>query len=241
MPWLEQQGVSRDLVKKYQRSGWVRRIERGAYARLEDAVEWTGGLHALQYQLKLPVHLGGKRALDLQGYGHYARRHEGGRLRLFATRGTRLPAWFRRHAWGPRLAFTAGDLFGARNASGVTERVSGDFPIRLSAPERAALETLEDVPRLESFGEARLLMGGLTTLRPALVQELLEACRSVKAKRLFLFLAEEAGHPWVKELSLAKVDLGRGKRSIVKGGRFDGKYLITVEPDPDGVIARRAP
>ena len=68
-------------------------------------------------------------------------------------------------------------------------------------------------------------------MRPELVQQLLEVCRSVKVKRLFLFLAEEAGHAWVKELNILKLDLGKGKRSIVKGGRLDKRYQITVEPN----------
>ncbi|MEK6543940.1 MAG: type IV toxin-antitoxin system AbiEi family antitoxin domain-containing protein, partial [Elusimicrobiota bacterium] len=237
-PWLERQGVSADLVKKYNRSGWVRRIERGAYGRLEDTVEWTGALHAVQYQLKLSIHLGAKRALEVQGYGHYVRQREGGTLRLYGPHGMRLPTWLARHDWGVKIKFTAANLFPSKMAIGLTERPAGDFPIRLSAPERAMLETLDDVPGLQSFAEARLLMGGLTTLRPELVQELLETCRSIKAKRLFLFLAEEAGHAWVKELNPLKVNLGKGKRSIVKGGRFDPKYQITVETDPEAFSIR---
>lgn len=233
LPWLQQHGVSRDLVKKYQRSGWVRRIQHGAYGRLNDVVVWAGGLNSIQYQLELPVHLGAKRALELQGYGHYVRMREGGDLHLFGPKRTRLPTWFVRQDWGVKLVFSASDLFPGKMELGLTERVDGDFPIRLSAPERAIFEVLEDVPRLQSFGEARQLMAGLTTLRPELVQQLLEACRSVKAKRLFLFLAEEAGHAWVKELNILQLDLGKGKRSIVKGGRFDKRYQITVEPNID--------
>lgn len=240
-PWLEEHGVSPGLVKKYQRSGWVRRIERGAYGRLEDAVDWAGALHAVQYQLKLPVHLGAKRSLELQGYAHFVRMREGGTLRLYAPRGTRLPTWFVRHDWGVKVVSTAADLFPGKMSAGLTERPSGDFTLRLSAPERAMLEALEDVPRLQSFDEARLLMGGLTTLRPEVVQELLEACRSVKAKRLFLFLAEEANHAWFKVLTPSKVDLGKGKRSIVKGGRLDAKYQITVAPDPDAFSVNEGP
>lgn len=239
--WLERHGVSYGLAQKYQHSAWVRRLWRGAYARLEDAVEWPGALHAVQYQLELPVHLGAKRALELQGYSHYVRQREGGILRLYAPKGTRLPTWFARHGWGVKIVFTAADLFPRKMNAGLTESKVGDLALRLSAPERAILEALEDVPLRQSFDEARLLMGGLTTLRPMLVQELLGACRSVKAKRLFLFLAEEAGHAWVKELDVAKVDLGSGKRSIVKGGRFDPKYSITVEPNPEVVSLREGP
>jgi hypothetical protein len=61
-----------------------------------------------------------------------------------------------------------------------------------------------------------------------LVQALLEACTSVKAQRLFLHLAEKHGHAWFKQLKLAKVSLGSGKRVFVAGGRLDPNYLITV-------------
>ncbi len=94
------------------------------------------------------------------------------------------------------------------------------------------MEVLYLVPANESFEEAGLLMEGLTTLRPRLVQALLTQCRSVKVKRLFMFLAEACNHAWVKKLDLSKVDFGKGKRMIVKGGRFDAKYNITV-PDTD--------
>ena len=75
-------------------------------------------------------------------------------------------------------------------------------------------------------------MEGLTTLRPKLVQRLLEECKSVKVRRLFLFMAESSNHDWVKELNVEKIDLGSGKRVIVKNGVLDKKYKITV-PKPD--------
>ncbi|MBI4062974.1 MAG: type IV toxin-antitoxin system AbiEi family antitoxin [Elusimicrobia bacterium] len=228
--WLQKHGVSRLLANYYHKAGWVHRIGRGAYARLEDKVDWTGGLHAIQYQMGCPVHVGGKRALELQGYAHFLRMREGGAVRLYAPRGTRLPQWLRRYDWGINFAYTAANLFAGKTETGLTEKAVGDFSIRLSAPERAMLELLNDVPNSQSFEESRLLMGGLATLRPDLTQTLLEACRSVKAKRLFLFLAEEAGHAWVKQLDLKRVYLGKGKRSIIKGGHFDPKYQITVGP-----------
>jgi len=240
-PWLRKRGVSRYLANAYHRSGWVRRIGRGAYARLDDKVAWTGGLHAVQYQLDMPVHLGGKRALERQGYGHFVRFNEGGFARLFGTPGTRLPAWFKRYDWGVKIEYTMVELFRGKMQSGLTEREVGDFQIRLSAPERAMLELLYDVPDRQSFEEARLLMQGLTTLRPELVRELLEACRSVKAKRLFLFLAEEQGHAWMKDLDVSKVDLGSGKLSVVKGGRLDSKYQMTVEPNPEPTTIEEIP
>jgi hypothetical protein len=64
------------------------------------------------------------------------------------------------------------------------------------------------------------------------VEQLLESCKSVKVKRLFVYLAEDSGHRWLDRVDLAKVDLGRGKRVIGEGGHFVSKYQLSV---PDGV------
>ena len=90
------------------------------------------------------------------------------------------------------------------------------------------MEVLYGVPSEESYEEAMLLMQGLTTLRPRLVQALLEHCASVKVKRLFMVVAESCQHAWVKKVDVSKVDFGKGKRMLVRGGRFDPKYNITV-------------
>lgn len=95
------------------------------------------------------------------------------------------------------------------------------------------LEVCRLVPGAEPYEEARLLMEGLVGLRPSLVQRLLRRCTSVKSKRLFMHLAESCQHAWVKKLDMASVDFGKGKRSLVKGGRLDAKYQITV-PVPAG-------
>lgn len=50
------------------------------------------------------------------------------------------------------------------------------------------LEMLHLVPLKVGFDEAWLVMGNLVTLRPEVVQGLLEACRSVKVKRLLPWL-----------------------------------------------------
>ena len=75
------------------------------------------------------------------------------------------------------------------------------------------------------------LMEGLNNVRPDHVQTLLEQCQSVKVKRLFLYLAEKAEHSWLRTVDLSQIDLGKGKRSLVKGGVFIDKYQITVPED----------
>ncbi len=226
--WLEVQGAYQQLVHAYEKSGWIRRIGQGAYVRVGDTAEWTGGLHALQEQLKLPVHAGAKTALQMQGYAHYLAMGMGGRVTLFGSSGTRLPAWFRQYDWGVELRYTTTRLFADDPKAGLSKKELATYAITVSAPERAIMEVLYLVPAEESFEEAGLLMEGLTTLRPRLVQSLLEQCHSVKVKRLFMFLAEACNHAWVRKLDLSKVDFGKGKRMIVKGGRLDTKYNITV-------------
>jgi tRNA-binding EMAP/Myf-like protein len=90
------------------------------------------------------------------------------------------------------------------------------------------MEMLYLVPEKVSFEESLLIMESLVTLRPEIVQKLLEICRFVKVKRLFMYMAEKHRHPWVGKLNLSRIDLGRGKRRIVSGGELDPKYQITV-------------
>lgn len=226
--WLKSKGVSQQLVHEYEKSGWVRRVGRGAYLRVGEVVEWSGGLNAVQNQLGLPVHVSDKTALQLQGYAHFLPFGKSGILSLFGLPGTRLPAWFQKCDWGVTLRYTTVRLFPGNLDIGLTQKDMGSFSLRVSAPERAIMELLYLVPGEESLEEAGLLMEGLATLRPDLVQRLLEQCRSVKVKRVFLYLAEQSNHSWLGKLDQAGINLGKGKRVVVKGGRLDTKYSITV-------------
>jgi Transcriptional regulator, AbiEi antitoxin, Type IV TA system/Transcriptional regulator, AbiEi antitoxin N-terminal domain len=232
LPWLEKHGAYQQLVHEYEKSTWVQRVGRGAYAKAGDKVEWTGGLHAIQEQLGLPIHAGGKTALQMQGYAHFLPMGRGVTVLLFGPPGLKLPTWFRQYRWGVKLRYTATNLFPGETNQGLTKRDLGSYSVTVSTPERGIMEVLYGVPDEESYEEAKLLMEGLTTLRPQLVQALLKQCASVKVKRLFMVLAESSQHAWVKKLDLSKVDFGKGKRMLVKGGRLDSKYNITV-PDTD--------
>jgi len=71
-------------------------------------------------------------------------------------------------------------------------------------------------------------MEGLPNLSPRRLQTLLEDCRSVKVKRLFFWFAERHNHAWMGKIDRSRIDLGRGKRLLVRGGKLDPKYNITV-------------
>lgn len=228
LPWLEKQGVYQQLAYEYERSGWLQRVGRGAYVRGGDRFDWTGGVHAIQSQLGLRVHVGGKSALELQGLGHFAPAGSGDYLYLFGGPGQKLPSWFLRHDWGRRIAYKMPLLFEGEAELGLTGHAFYTFEVKISAPERAVLELLHLVPKEQSAEEAALLIEGLGNLRPKLLQQLLERCNSIKVKRLFLALAERYDHSWIKRLSLEKIDLGKGKRVVVPGGVLDPKYLVTL-------------
>jgi hypothetical protein len=234
--YLNNIGFSRDLLVKYKNSGWLESFGRGAYIRSGDRVDWPGALFTLQTQLGLPVHAGGKTALERKGYAHYLPARQN-RVFLYGPRGLALPAWFKGDRFGVEFVVTRTNLFPAELREGFTEFQEKDFSVRISAPERAMLEMLHLVPLKVGFDEARLVMGNLVTLRPDIVQGLLEVCRSVKVKRLFLYMAENQEHAWLSQVDLSKVDLGKGKRMIVPNGRYDAKYQITVPVDREGMTA----
>jgi hypothetical protein len=234
--YLNDIGFSRDLLVKYKNSGWLESFGRGAYIRSGDRVTWLGALFTLQAQLGLSVHAGGKTALERKGYAHYLPARQK-RVFLYGPRGLILPAWFKGDRFGVEFVVTRTNIFPPESREGFTEFQEKDFSVRISSPERAMLEMLHLVPLKVGFDEARLVMGNLVTLRPEVVQGLLEACRSVKVKRLFLYMAENQGHAWLSQVDLSKVDLGKGKRMIVSNGRYDAKYQITVPVDREGMTA----
>ena len=227
--WLDEQGVYRQLAGTYVKSGWIERLGQGAFKRVGENVDWSGGLYTLQTQLNMSVHPAGITALQLQGNAHYLpARLKQSKIVLFGSKNEKLPKWFKGYTWDVAVRYVMTGLFGRYTGLGLTTYNSGNYEIKISSSERAAIELCYDVPIRESFDELDQIMSGLTTLRPRIVQELLEKCGSVKTKRLFMYLAEKHNHAWVKKLNLEKVNFGTGKRSLCNNGHYNSKYKIVV-------------
>jgi hypothetical protein len=225
-PFFERHGVSPKLAEQYRKGGWIDAVGRGAFVRRGDKVGWQGAVYALQKYLDKPIQPGGRTALELQGDAHYVRLGPRSQVHLYGPPGARLPRWFTQHDWGVALHYFGSSLLpGNIDTSG---KWNGDFVLSLSSPERAILEVLDGVPQVAGFDEAARLMEGLPSLRPGLMQKLLQACTSVKVKRLCLFLADATHMPWREAINDKRLDLGVGKRQIVAGGRLDHRYGITV-------------
>ena len=223
--WLVKQGYSRELQARYKKSEWLQSLGAGALIRAGDNVGYEGAIYALQKQAGLSIHPGGRTALALQGKGHYlelARK----KVAVFGNKGEKLPSWFKKHDWGVEVEFYQTSFLPPD--IGWREVELKNFSIQVSGAARAVMECLYLAPEKQDLVECYQFMEGLNNFRPDLIQQLLEQCQSVKVKRLFLYLAEKAGHVWVEYLDLKKIDLGKGKRSVVKDGVYVPKYQITV-------------
>lgn len=227
--WLQSKGIYRQLIDSYINSGWLERIGPGAYKRKEDTVNWSGGLYALQNLQRIPVHVGGKTALELHGLGHYIRMSDTQKTVLWKTPDVRLPSWFLNFKWEADLQIRSATLF-TEQMNILSKKQVEEVEITISPAERAILEYLYDIPKYEGIDEADYIMEGLSTLRPTVLQKLLNSCTSVKVKRLFLYLADHHNHSWFKRLDPSTITLGTGKREIVKGGKLNKKYQLVV-PD----------
>lgn len=227
--WLNEHAITAKLAWWYAKTGWLEKVGNKLYKRSGKNFGWHDIVSALQQQLVLPLHIGGKTALQLLGKSHYVLMQDFSRINLYAGQKVSLPSWLNNVA-GCSTTFKVHqtELFDKNFNKGIVKREFNGFELQFSAPERAILELLAGVPKESTYEEAFLLMGNLPQSRPKIAQSLLENCNSIVAKRLFLHLAEKCQHEWLKELDIKNITLGSGKRKIGAGGIFDAKYKISV-------------
>ena len=224
--WLQDHGFDRPAVDYYLRSGKLEGVAHGVYRRPGPALKWQAVVYSLS-ELGYRVHVGHLSALAFHGFQHYL--ELGGTAKVLLYSDQHLPGWINDAQNAPRLVEMKRSPF-ADFELGIQDVPFGtwDWPVRYASPERAFLELTSTVSSVEEIGRAQLMMEGAANLKPALLQSLLQECRQVKAKRLFLWMAREQRHSWYRHIDRAKIDLGSGKRQIVKGGVFDDEFSITV-------------
>ena len=255
--WLERHNVSRQLRRKYVLNGWLLTLARGVYCRptaaaQPSALPWQQLVISLNALLNLPVAAGGRTSLELQDFSHYVAASDTREAHLFSNE--HLPGWVSCVDVNTKLVLhSARKLFRGREVpthltaegapsspedSGFTEQTWGHWKhaLPLSTPERAILELLNEVPKSETFHQADVLMEGMRNLSPRRLQGMLADCRSIKVKRLFLWFAEHHNHAWLQKLDRSSIDLGKGKRMLVRGGKLDTKYNITVPVSLHGSV-----
>ena len=248
--WLRAHGYSNSLVARYVGSGWLVAPARGVYMRAGGRLQWDGGVRSLQVGEGMPLHVGGRFALAFQGHEHYLRLGDAGTITLYGP--VPPPGWVGKLSMEQRFEYQGKgpfDLLAVPVTAEVSEKalseaglawhsaVPGVDALVCSTPERAMLELCDGVSDAAGVYEADALMQAMTTLRPQRIGLLLRHCRSIKAKRLFLALADRHRHAWLAHVPMDGVDLGRGKRALVPGGRLHPTYQITLPGDLDEHLA----
>jgi hypothetical protein len=223
--WLTNNGYSNQLLNRYKNSNWIETVGLGAVKQSGDVITVEGALYALQKQAGGNIHPGGKTALSMLGKSHYLE-FSTKRMVLFGDAKEKLPSWMANYHWGVELEYFGSSFL--PDGLGLVQKEVKNFTINISGAPRALMECLYLAPKKQDLIECYELMEGLNNLRPNSVQQLLEKCSSVKVKRLFLYMAEKAQHPWLDYLDLQKIDLGKGNRSLVENGVYVSKYKITV-------------
>ena len=102
------------------------------------------------------------------------------------------------------------------------------FNITLSSRERAIMEMIDNLDLSSSFEILEQYFEGLVNIRSKLTQKLLESCNSIKVKRIFPYMLEYFDFPIAKKINMKKINLGSGKRVIIKNGKLSQKFNITI-------------
>ena len=111
----------------------------------------------------------------------------------------------------------------------LTQSYKGNhYTLKISSPEQAFLECLYLVPDHYNYMDLYYIMEQLTSLDPEKVQAALVGTSSQRIKRMFLYMAEKAGHYWFDMLDMDKFGLTSSKLKLVDSGIYNSKYRITV-------------
>lgn len=225
--WLNRNGLNHRLQADYVKSGWLERLATGVYKFPFGKPSLFSVLSSYEQQSPLEYHIGASTALELKGFTHFIQMGKPSAF-IFTPRGKKLPPWISSFDLDMNILEFSTSVFGE---VGLERFETNGHSLRISSPERAIMECIHLSPSHFNLMDIYYLMEMLTTLRASLVTELLENCSSVKVKRVFLYMAEKAAHPWFKRLKLNNVELGSGTRSLSPGGVKNAKYDIIIPKD----------
>ena len=219
--WLSSNGLTRSEQSNYVKTGWLNRICPGIYYISTQIPRLYPSLQSISIQSDFKYHIGSITALELKGFSHYG---QFGKIKAFV---------YAMAKWSPCLDKMDWDIIPIRVKSnsygelGLSSMSVDGVEIAISSPERAIFEYIDMIPDEANPMDVFYIMEMLTSLRPRLVNSLLLKA-SIKTRRLFLFMADRAKHPWFEELDIDAISLGTGDRSITAGGVYDKKYKIVI-------------
>lgn len=191
--------------------------------RTDDTLSAFGALQSFNEQVGKSFRVAAHSALELWGFNHYV--PMGKPLLMISTTSDKMPQWMKHDVFDREFKFFKTEVFVRAQITTLTYL---DWRLLISSPEQAFMECLLLTPRQYDYMDLFYIMEQLTTLRPNVVQSLLETTKHYKMKRLFLYMAEKAGHYWYEDLDLTKIDLGTHKLQLVKSGIYISKYKMIV-------------
>ena len=210
---LQVRGLSAFRASALARGGWLVHLARGVYMLPGDTLTRDGCLAFLSGQIP-GFHVGGKTALAWRGVRQNIAFRE--HLNLWGNAPRRLPGWFTQ-----RFAadYQSTQLFddGLPQGCGLQPLPGGNARVLVSVPERAMLELLSDVGKLQSLAEAQDLVESLTGLRTKVLDELLLHTDRIKVVRMAASMATSMKLPWTALAEKHSERIGGGARWVAVG------------------------
>ena len=120
-------------------------------------------------------------------------------LLMVSTASDKMPQWMKHDIFDREFKFFKTEVF---ISAQITTLTYLDWRLLISSPEQAFMECLLLTPRQYNYMD--------------------------KMKRLFLYMAEKAGHYWYEDLDLTKIDLGTHKLQLAKSGIYISKYKMII-------------
>ncbi len=236
--YLLGEGFGESAIRSLLRSGDILSLARGVYAQDEPLT--VAGIARSLRRMGSDLVVGGETALRLHGVLPVKPAELFSRICLSGR--DRPPGWM--HSWDRRVRFdylATSRLFRFGRPKeglpmGEADRFAEEFgwmgvSFPISCVERALFEVLSEVPERAEFEDVRAMIRRVwrASSRPRF-RRLLDESVNVKVNRLFLWAAEETGYRVALDGEISRY-IGTGKRQLVKGGRYVGRYLMTVPRD----------
>lgn len=229
--WLKKKGYSDQLIRKYRQSGWLTSLSKGVMFRTGDKLSAYAALYCYNEQLNKELRIAAHSALELFGFNHYV--PMGKPILMVAYSDQNIPKWMTNNCFYRTINPFSTKTFDFVQTSTIQIE---SLNLLTSSPEQAFMECLLLAPKQYSYIDLYYIMKQLTSLRADVVQTLLEKVKNSRIKRMFLYMAEKAGHYWFDMLDMSKIEIGTSKLQLVKNGVYVSKYKITVSKELNGYV-----
>lgn len=198
-------------------------IKGSFFYRKGESLSALGALASYQSQVSSDLYVAAHSTLELWEFNHYV--PMGKPVLMVGMRQRSFPLLLKSSLFDRDFRpFHSSILQSARLASFQYQ----DWLLQVSVPEQAFIEYLYLAPKLYDYVDLFYIMEQLTVLRADVLQLLLEEAEHYRVRRLFLYIAEKAGHTWFDDLDVSRIDIGSHKHQLVKDGVYVAKYKMTI-------------